>query len=105
MSIGSVVVRTRIANDSTFVDLRLSHPMESGTRTDSQGVVIPAWYLTKLDVFHNDEPVAALELGPLVSRNPAFSLVLNGGKEDELIKVSWLDNRGESGEKTVRIVA
>jgi len=105
MSVGSVVVRTRIANNVTHVDLRFSHPMESGGRTDAQGVVIPSWYLTHVDVFHNDKLVTALELGPLVSRNPAVSLVLNGGEEDDTIKVTWRDNRDESGEKLAKIIA
>jgi len=105
MSVGSVAVRTRIANNATYVDLRVSHPMESGARTDAQGVAIPSWYLTHMDVYHEDSLVAQLELGPLVSRNPAISLVLNGGNEDETIKVTWRDNRGEEGEKLATIVA
>jgi len=105
MSVGSVVVRTRIANESTYVELRFSHPMESGARTDSLGVVIPSWYLTDVEVFHKDALVANLELSPLVSRNPAISLVLNGGEEDDFIRVVWRDNRGESGEKLAKIVA
>ena len=105
MSVGSVIIRTRIAQGSTFIDLRVSHPMESGQRTDASNVVIPSWYLTHMDVFHNDNRVAALELGPLVSRNPAISLVLNGGIEGEVIKVTWVDNRGEGGEHAREINA
>ncbi len=104
MSVGSVAVRTRVADNATHVDLRVSHPMENGSRTDAQGVVIPSWFLTEMDVYLEDERVAQLELGPLVSRNPAISLVLNGGKEDEVIKVTWRDNRGEAGEELAKIV-
>ena len=105
MSVGSVVIRTRIANNATYVDLRVSHPMESGIRTDAQGVVIPSWYLTHMDVYLEDKHVTQLELGPLVSRNPAISLVLNGGREEDTIKVTWRDNRGEAGEKLATIIA
>jgi len=87
----------------THVDLRISHPMESGTRKDSAGVVIPSWYLTNMDLFHNDVRIGEIELGPLVSRNPAISMVLNGGEPDEVIKVSWIDNRGEIGEKSAKL--
>jgi len=103
MSVGSVAIRTRIANDSTFVDLRMSHPMESGERVDGQGTAIPSWYLTHLDVYLNDARVAELELGPLVSRNPAVSLVLNGAVEDDILKVTWVDNRGKLGEHSATI--
>lgn len=105
MSVGSVSIRTRIANGSTFIDLRISHPMESGTRKDSNGAAIPSWYLTNMELFHNDERVGEIELGPLVSRNPAISIVLNGGVEDEIIKVTWIDNRGEIGEKSGKLVS
>jgi len=105
MSVGSVAVRTRIADSETHVDLRVSHPMENGSRTDAQGVVIPSWYITHMDVYHEEKLVSQLELGPLVSRNPAISLVLNGGKEDEMIKVTWRDNRGKEGEQLAKIIA
>lgn len=104
MSVGSVSIRTRMVDGSTFVDLRISHPMESGNRKDSTGVVIPSWFLTNMELFHNDESVGVIELGPLISRNPAISVVLNGGKEDEIIKVTWADNRGETGERSVKII-
>lgn len=103
MSVGSVSIRSRIFEGSTYVDLRVSHPMESGARKDSAGVVVPAWYLTNMDLYHNDVRIGALELGPLVSRNPAISVVLNGAQADEIIKVTWVDNRGEAGEKSALI--
>lgn len=103
MSVGSVSIRTRIADGLTYIDLRVSHPMESGLRKDTAGVVIPSWYLTDMDLYHNDKRVGALKLGPLVSRNPAISVVLNGGEVDEVIKVTWVDNRGEVGERSVKL--
>lgn len=103
MSVGSVSIRTRMANGSTFVDLRVSHPMESGQRKDKSGLVIPSWYLTNMDLYHNDKRIGALELGPLVSRNPAISVVLNGGEVDDVIKVTWIDNREKVGEKSATL--
>lgn len=103
MSVGSVSIRTRIVDGSTYIDLRVSHPMESGTRKDSAGVVIPSWYLTDMDLYHNDERIGAIELGPLVSRNPAISVVLNGGQIGETIKVTWIDSRDKVGESSVKL--
>jgi len=77
--------------------------MESGARKDNAGVAIPSWYLTHMELFYKDQRVGTIELGPLVSRNPAISVVLNGGEEDEIIKVTWVDNRGEIGEKSVKL--
>lgn len=103
MSVGSVSIRTRMADEVTYIDMRVSHPMENGSRKDAAGVVIPSWYLTNMDLYHNDVRVGALELGPLVSRNPAISVVLNGGVEGDLVKVTWIDNRGEIGERSVKL--
>ena len=103
MSVGNIVISTRMANAFTFVDLRISHPMESGLRKDKQGIVIPPWYIINLEIFYKDESIASLELGPLVSRNPALSFVLNAAAEDDIVKVTWLDNRGESGERLAKI--
>ena len=104
MSTGSVVISARRSDDITRLDLRISHPMEPGTRKDKQGTLIPAWYLTQLQIYHEDAPVAKLELGPLVSRNPAVSMQLKKTNAGELIKVIWEDNRGKRGEHSARIV-
>ncbi len=105
MSTGSVSIRTRNVDDTTFVELRISHPMEPGTRKDKQGVVIPAWFMTNIQVFYKDMSVANLELGPLVSRNPAVSLAMKGTQVGEKLKVTWVDNRGVVGESSVKVVA
>lgn len=103
MSTGRVIIQTREIDDTTLVDLRVNHPMEPGSRKDKQGVVIPSWYMTHLDVFHDDVKITSLELGPLVSRNPTLSLSLKGAKQGEIIKVTWEDNRGKSGEHSAEI--
>jgi len=98
MSVGSISVRTRLSGDTTFLDLTISHPMENGMRQDGAGTTIPSWYMTDLEVFHNDDRVAVMALGPLVSRNPAVSIALNDVIEGDELKVTWADNRGEAGE-------
>ena len=108
MSITSIRVRTRYFSDATFADttfveLNISHPMESGHRRTSTNELIPSWYLTRLELFLNNESVAKIKLGPLVSRNPALTLALANAKENDAIKITWSDNRGESGEKSSRV--
>lgn len=103
MSTGSVIIQTREIDNATLVDLRIHHPMEPGSRKDKQGVLIPSWYMTHLDVFHNDIKITTLALGPLISRNPTLSLSLKGARQGEIIKVIWADNRGKSGEQSAKI--
>lgn len=105
MSVGSVSLGTRRSEGSTFLEMRFSHPMENGERRDGRGTSIPSWYLTEVEVLLNDERVSRMELGPLVSRNPAMSLVLATAKVDDTVTVKWKDNRAKSGERTVTIQA
>ena len=77
--------------------------MENGTRTDAAGSVIPSWYLTDMQVFHNDKSIALLSLSPLVSRNPSISISLTDAKEDDSLKITWIDNRGKTGEKSATL--
>jgi len=103
MSITSIRVRTRRSGETTFVELNISHPMESGHRRDSLNQTIPSWYLTEMTVFHNDARITSVKLGPLVSRNPAVTLALKNARADDLLKITWLDSRGETGEQLARV--
>lgn len=93
----------RRAKQKTFVHVLFSHPMESGLRTDANGIVIPAWYLTDVTLQHNDVTVSTVTLTPQASKNPVLSFQLDGGKAGDVIKVSWMDNRSKSGERTATL--
>ena len=103
MSTGSVRIRSRLTNNKTHLDLLLSHPMEAGSRMDKKNNAIPAWYLTEVDILRNDEAVTSIQVGLVMSRNPAISVVLQGGTEGDVIGVRWHDSRGKSGESRVKL--
>ncbi len=103
MSTGSVRIRSRLSNNQTHLDLLLSHPMESGLRHDKTNNIVPAWYLTDVEILRNDVSLTSMQVGLVMSRNPAISVVLNGGVEGDVFTVRWQDSRGKSGESKAKL--
>lgn len=91
-------IKTRQSGDETEVLVLVNHPMETGQRKDSKtGEKIPAHYIQKMSFEHNGKVVAEANLGPAVSKNPLTAIRVKGTKAGDTIKVSWSDNKGESG--------
>ncbi len=82
----------------------MSHPMETGRRKDKKtGETIPAHFIKDVVVTANDKPVLTAEWSIGVSKNPYLS-VNYAGKSGDKVKISWKDNKGNTGEaeKTVK---
>ena len=76
----------------------VKHPMETGNRKDKKtGELVPAHYIQKMTFEHNGKVVADANLGTGVSKNPLIGIELSGAKPGDTVKVSWSDNKGESG--------
>jgi len=72
--------------------------METGNRKDKKTKQkIPAHYIQKMTFEHNGKVVAEANLGPAVSKNPLTAIEIKGAKAGNKVKVSWSDNKGESG--------
>lgn len=81
------------------------HPMETGSRKDkASGKVIPAHYITEMKCEHNGKTVLTCLWGPGVSKNPFLSFSLNNAKAGDTLKLSWVDNKGETeaAEETIK---
>lgn len=75
----------------------LYHPMETGQRKDkSTGEVIPAHFITEVVVALNGTNVLTCDWGTAVSKNPFLSFDISGTKAGDMVKISWVDNLGES---------
>jgi len=99
----SVSLRAQQKENAIAVSLLFDHPMESGRRTDAQGIVIPPWYITTVAILLDDEPVESFELGSLVTKNPVLGLELDNNARGKKLKVLWQDNRGEQGQRTLAL--
>ena len=71
--------------------------MESGLRKDKKtGKKIPAHHITVVMAAYNGNSVMTTNWGPAISKNPYLSFKFKGGAPGEMVKISWVDNKGKS---------
>jgi sulfur-oxidizing protein SoxZ len=93
----TIRIRASAKGEETTVKALITHPMETGMRKDKKtGEKIPAHFIQEVVVEHNGQAVMTAQWGPAVSKNPYLSCVFSGGKAGDTVKLSWVDNKGES---------
>ena len=101
----SIKIRAKSKDGVTTVKTLMNHPMETGTRKDKKtGEKIPAHHITEVTAEHNGNNVLTANWGGAISKNPYLSFKFKGGASGDKIKISWLDNNGESdsGEAAIK---
>ncbi len=89
--------------DIVTVSSVIMHPMHTGLVKDKKtGKIIPAHYITDIEVYYGDEKVTWMKVFPSVSANPFTSFKLKITKAAPL-KIVWKDNKGEVTEKVIQI--
>ena len=94
-----IKIKLKLREHSTEVRTLITHPMHTGRLKDSYGKLIPAHFIQEIKVEHNDKVVALCVLGSSVSKNPFLKLRFKGGARGDLVRISWVDNKGERGSK------
>lgn len=99
-----MIIKTR-RNKSRAGEIEIlalvNHPMETGRRKNKKTKKkIPAHYITKLDIEFKGKLVASCNLGAAISKRPLVGISVAGAKSGDKIKVSWRDNKNESGSLT-----
>ena len=89
-------VRARNDGGTTEVKILMSHPMETGRRKNEKGDLIPALFIQQVSVQHQGKVVLSAHWGPAISANPFLSFKFRGGAKGETVKVTWVDNKGDS---------
>jgi sulfur-oxidizing protein SoxZ len=93
----SIKVRTKRIDGKTQIRVLISHPMEHGRNKDKEtGRMIPAHFIRELTIKHNDNFIVTCEMAGSISKDPYFAFMLNGGKANDKLTVTWEDNQGES---------
>jgi sulfur-oxidizing protein SoxZ len=92
----AIKVRSKLDGDVALVRLLISHPMETGLRKDPEGQLVPAHFIELLTITYKDRTVLSAQWGPAVSRNPYLAFRFKGAQKGEKLKISWIDNMGES---------
>ena len=91
-------IRAKAKDGITTVKVIMYHTMESGSRKNEEtGELVPAHFIKKAQAELNGEVIISAEWGTGISKNPYWSFVFDGGKPGDTVKISWVDNLGESG--------
>ena len=99
-----IKIRAQAKNGSITVKALMSHPMHTGLRKNKKtGKKIPAHFIQEVKCEHNGSNVLTANWGPAISKNPYLSFKFKGGKAGDSIKVSWVDNKGESSTQESKI--
>ena len=94
-----IKVKAKLSGDVADVQSLMLHPMETGTRKDPEtGQAIPVHHITQLTFLLNGEVTMVADLSTAVSENPYFRFKVRGAKAGDSLKVSWVDNLGETAE-------
>ena len=89
-------IRANAVGDATEVKVLMNHEMETGQRKDAQGKVIPAWFIQNVTAAWNGKTVLSAQWGPAISKNPFLSFRFKGGAKGDKVKITWVDNKGET---------
>ncbi|MBV1931061.1 MAG: thiosulfate oxidation carrier complex protein SoxZ [Porticoccaceae bacterium] len=92
-----VKIRGKLSGTIAKVKLLIPHPMETGTRRDADGTVIPAKYIETVTLYKNGQLVMTANWGQSVSKDPYLSFQVNNSAPGDVIKVDWVDNMKETG--------
>ncbi|MGB5339323.1 MAG: thiosulfate oxidation carrier complex protein SoxZ [Gammaproteobacteria bacterium] len=101
----SIKMRANIEGDVTTIKALISHPMETGARKDKKtGETIPAHFIQEVVCEHKGAKVITANWGPAISKNPYLSFRFKGAAAGDTVKLSWVDNKGntDSMEETVK---
>ena len=94
-----IKIKAKLTGDVADIQSLMMHPMETGTRKDADtGAVVPAHHITQLTFMLNGEVSLVANLSTAVSKDPYFRYKLRGAKAGDTLKISWVDNLGESDE-------
>lgn len=98
-------IRARMQGDAVDVRVLLAHPMETGSRRDAKGALVPLHFIQRLTVSLNGRRVLDAQLSQAVSRDPFFGFRVRGGKPGDTIQIAWIDNRGERQAADAKVTA
>ncbi len=91
-------MRTRMQDGMVELQVLITHPMETGLRTDKKTKQkIPPHFIQKVNVELNGKLVAVVDSSTAVSEDPLLGFHFKDAKNGDKLRVFWSDNLGESG--------
>lgn len=96
-------MRAQLKGEITEVKVLMTHPMETGRRKNDFGDVIPAHFIQLVTATLNGKIILEAQWGTGISKNPYLTFHLRTAKVGDVIKVTWLDNLGKTGEGEIAV--
>ena len=96
-------MRAQLKGEVTEVKVLMTHPMETGRRKNDFGDVIPAHFIQLVAATLNGKIVLEAQWGTGISKNPYLTFHLRAAKVGDVIKVTWVDNFGKTGEGEIAV--
>lgn len=97
MAKDSIKIKSQLKGDVANVKTLISHEMETGLRKDKKtNQMIPAHFIQEVICEHNGKNVMTALWGRAVSKNPYLQFNVKGAKAGDTIKISWVDNKGDT---------
>ena len=98
MSTQNIKLRARKKKDRVAVKAIIKHPMETGLRKDKvTGFLIPAHHIIEVSCHRENDLLFSTYWGPGVSKDPFISFNLRGIEKGEILTLSYIDNKGQTG--------
>ena len=99
----TIRVRATSSGDVTEVQALIQHPMDSGFLKDADGAIIPPHFIQQVTFEHDGRAVFVADWGTAVSRDPYLRFSFKGANKGDDLKISWVDNKGQSDTTTAKI--
>lgn len=99
-----IKIRAKLKGEITEVKALMSHPMETGRRKDkaTEKLILAHFIHEVVCTWQEKEVMKALWSGG-VSKNPYIAFRFKGAKKGDTVRLSWTDNKGESGAAETQI--
>lgn len=103
MAKNSIKIRAKLKEDVITVKALMTHPMETGSRKNTDGSLIPAHFIQEVTCESGGKTLLTAFWSGGVSKNPYLSFKFKGGSAGDKLKLSWMDNKGESASQEAEI--
>ncbi len=91
----TIQVRTDVGPENTKVRILIDHPMITGLRKDKKtGKKIPAYFIKTVTCDLNGKNILTADWSIAIAKDPYTSLIIRGAKPSDILKISWVDNKG-----------
>lgn len=100
----SIKIRAKVKKGVATVKCLINHPMETGLRKDKKtGKKIPAHFIQEVNCESGGKSVMNAQWSGAISKNPFLSFKFSGANSGDTIKISWVDNKGNSDSAEAKI--